>query len=76
MKLSGLTWRSCEGSKWAIGRLQAGRSTRYPATNEAPECKNSIVKITLKCYFYDVLNTSLIVYGTDYTQLLYARNIK
>ena len=76
MKLSGLTWRSCEGSKWAIGRLQAGRSTRYPATNETPECKNSIVKITLKCYFNDVLNTSLIVYGTDYTQLLYARNIK
>ena len=36
MKLSGLSWRSCEGSKWVIGLLQAGRSTRYPATIEAP----------------------------------------
>ena len=37
MKLSGLTWRSCEGSKRVIGPLQAGRSTRYPATIETPE---------------------------------------
>ena len=36
MKLSGLTWRSCEGSKWVIGPLQAGRSTRYLATIETP----------------------------------------
>ena len=36
MKLSGLSWRSCEGSKRVIGLLQAGRSTRYPATIEAP----------------------------------------
>ena len=36
MKLSGLTWRSCEGSKRVIGPLQAGRSTRYPATIETP----------------------------------------
>ena len=36
MKLSGLTWRSCEGYKWVISPLQAGRSTRYPATIEAP----------------------------------------
>ena len=37
MKLSGLSWRSCEGSKRVIGPLQAGRSTRYPATIETPE---------------------------------------
>ena len=36
MKLSGLTWRSFEGSKRVIGLLQAGRSTRYPATIETP----------------------------------------
>ena len=36
MKLSGLSWRSCEGSKRVIGPLQAGRSTRNPATIETP----------------------------------------
>ena len=36
MKLSGLTWRSYGGSKRVIGPLQAGRSTRYPATIETP----------------------------------------
>ena len=38
MKLSGLSWRSCEGSKRVIGPLQAGRSTRNPATIETPVC--------------------------------------
>ena len=33
---SPLTWRSCEGSKRVIGPLQAGRSTRYPASIETP----------------------------------------
>ena len=36
MKLSGLSWLSCEGSKRVISPLQAGRSTRYPATIETP----------------------------------------
>ena len=46
MKLSGLSWRSCEGSKRVIGPLQAGRSTRYPATNETPAGFHSFVSFT------------------------------
>ena len=37
IRLSGLTWRSCERSKRVISSLQAGRSTRYPATIETPD---------------------------------------
>ena len=43
MKLSGLSWRSCEGSKRVISPLQAGRSTRYPATIETPGYERNLL---------------------------------
>ena len=42
MKLSGLSWPSCERSKRVISPLQAGTSTRYPATIETPVNTNLI----------------------------------
>ena len=63
MKLSGLTWRSCEGSKRVIGPLQVGRSTRYPATIETPgQLKKWCWHVVL-----DVFSLSLSMLASNWT---------
>ena len=61
MKLSGLSWCSCEGSKRVIGLLQAGRSTRYPATIEAPVIMVMMMMMMMMMMMVVVVTTIIIL---------------